>query len=115
MTERRVLLVDDDPDMTRLLALNLEMAGGYQVQSLNEPLEAVALAREFQPDVIILDMNMPSLSGAELAEQMADDPELFKIPRLFLTGSAVDPGRSDQLQKPVKLADLLASIQAVLV
>ena len=89
--KKRVLLVDDEAMITRTLTLYLEGTGNYVVQAENEGTAAVATARRFKPDIILLDIVMPDIDGAEVAEKLQDDPDLKHIPIVFLT-ALVRPG-----------------------
>ena len=66
---RRVLLADDDPDGARTLATLLELEG-YQVRTVHGGQEALDAAREFEPDVVLLDIGMPKVSGYEAARRL---------------------------------------------
>ena len=61
--KKRILLVDDEPSITRLLKLNLEQTGDYEVATENVSKAALATAEEFRPDLILLDVMMPDLDG----------------------------------------------------
>lgn len=85
MAEKRVLVVDDERTTTVLLKDRLEKTGRYTVRTENSG-EAVLLAvREFQPDLILLDVMMPDLDGDEVAGQLRQDPSTENIPIVFLT------------------------------
>ena len=85
MTKKRVLIVDDEVSFTRLLALNLERSGHYDVRAESEGKQALAAARDFHPDVILLDVLMPDIPGGEVAAQFQADAQLRDIPIIFLT------------------------------
>ena len=85
--KRRILVVDDDPAITRLVRLNLERTGHYDVQTENLGRRAIDAAREFQPDLILLDVLMPGMLGSEIAAQLQADPGLRSIRFIFLTGA----------------------------
>lgn len=86
MTEKkRIMLIDDEPPITRALALYLEGTGNYEVRTENEPLEALRSARLFQPHMILLDVSMPDLDGGELAAMIQKDEALVGVPIVFLT------------------------------
>ncbi len=114
----RILLVDDEPDFTRLLRANLELTGVYEVQMENAPAQALATARAFRPDLIVLDFLMPGMDGGEVAAQIRADSELKRTPILFLTavvsGQEVDGWinkiSGPCLAKPITPDDLIAWI-----
>jgi len=85
--KKRIMVVDDDPAITRVVKLTLERTGRYTVQTENLGRKAIAAAREFAPDLIILDILMPGMLGSEIAAQLQSDPELHSIKFIFLTGA----------------------------
>jgi two-component system alkaline phosphatase synthesis response regulator PhoP len=85
--KKRILVVDDDPAITRVVKLTLERTGRYAVQTENLGRKAIEAAREFVPDLIILDILMPGMLGSEIAAQLQSDPELRSIKFIFLTGA----------------------------
>jgi CheY-like chemotaxis protein len=82
---KRILVVDDEPALTRMVKLNLEQTGRYQVRTENAGRRAIESAREFRPDLILLDVMMPGVLGSEIAAQLQQDPELRAIKFVFLT------------------------------
>jgi CheY-like chemotaxis protein len=87
MSKKRILVVDDEPGITRLLKLNLERTGEYEVREENASVLALAAAREFQPDLILMDVMMPGVTGGDVAASLKEDPALRKIPVVFLTAA----------------------------
>jgi CheY-like chemotaxis protein len=85
--KKRILAVDDDPKITRLLRLNLEQTGDYEVREETRATHALAAAREFHPDLILLDVLMPGLDGGSLADHYRQSPDLRHIPIVFLTAA----------------------------
>jgi CheY-like chemotaxis protein len=83
--KRRILIVDDDPDATHLVKVLLERTGQYLVLEENDATKARQSARDFQPDLILLDIVMPEADGGEVAAQIDADPELQNTPIIFLT------------------------------
>ncbi|HVF71348.1 MAG TPA: response regulator [Chthoniobacterales bacterium] len=123
MCKRRVLVVDDDINLSRLAAIILESSGKYEVMMVQESVRAIAAAVRFQPDVMLLDVDMPGLSGGDIAREAACDSRLRDVPILFLTGlvrpeetrnGPVESGGRQFLSKPVDPAQLLASIGKLL-
>lgn len=84
--KKRVLIIDDDQDFTSVLQIALEGRGHYEVRSENDALKALAAAKEFGPDVILLDVQMPGLGGGDIAEQFHKEPALKRKKVIFLTG-----------------------------
>lgn len=119
-TKRRVLLVDDEIDFTRLLKTNIEETAGYEVRVENSAAHALATARQFRPDFVVLDVIMPGEGGGDIAAAMDRDPLLKHTPMLFLTAaikrdelgaaSGVIGGRVF-MAKPVRVGDLIAHIE----
>lgn len=85
--KKRILAVDDDPSITRLIKLNLERTGLYEVRTENLGPKAIDAAREFLPDLILLDVIMPGMLGSQIAEQLQADPQLCAVKFIFLTGA----------------------------
>lgn len=81
----KLLLVDDDPDLVLLASYVLEHLGGFEVTSCEGGAEAVELACDVQPDVILMDVLMPDPDGVELARRLFTDPRTAGIPLIFLT------------------------------
>jgi len=87
-TRKRILVVDDEASITRMLKLNLERTGKYEVLAENTPEHAFTAARSFHPDLILLDVLMPGKDGSELASQFHSSPSLKDVPIVFLTAAA---------------------------
>lgn len=112
---KRILVVDDDPAFTRMIKLNLEQTGRYEVRTENMGRRAIEAAREFRPDLILLDVMMPGMLGSEIAVQLQADPELRAIKFVFLTAlvtkgeeqrSAGQIGGHAFIAKPISADDL---------
>ena len=119
MTKTRVLIVDDDVNLSRLSAMILEHSGGYEVVTEKDSRRAIAVARQFLPEIMLLDVDMPDKSGGEIAQEAKIDPILCGIPILFLTGLVskaeagnheVESGGMSFLAKPVLPEVLLACV-----
>lgn len=87
MTKKKILVVDDEASITRLLKLNLEKTGAYSVRTENEGTKTVEAAREFKPDLILLDVMMPDIDGGDVAAMLQSDGLLNGIPIVFLTAA----------------------------
>ena len=117
--KKRILIVDDEATFTRMVRMNLEQTGRFEVREENKAARAIPAAREFQPDLILLDVIMPAMDGGELASRMKADPKLGKIPIVFLTATVSKNEAQDEgftsggflfLAKPVSLQNLLKTI-----
>jgi CheY-like chemotaxis protein len=75
----KILLVDDEPELRELYTDVLEVMG-YEVFQARDGLEALEMARELQPDLIVTDWMMPRLDGVELCQRLLRDPQLHRIP-----------------------------------
>lgn len=117
----RILVLDDEPDVTELLEYKLEQEG-YRVEVLNDPLEFIAKVREFEPDLMILDIMMPELNGLQLCRIARSDPSMKDIPIIFLSarGEAEDrikgleTGADDYISKPFNTKELQLRINNML-
>ncbi len=85
MEKKRIMLVDDEAIITRMLKLYLEGTGAYEVVTENEGTKAVQTARKFRPHLILLDIMMPDIDGPEVAALIRDDDVLNATPIIFLT------------------------------
>lgn len=116
---KRILVIDDEIDFTHMVKMLLQMSGPYQVREVHAARAAVAMAREFQPDIILLDCMMPEIDGGEVASRLEADPETSHIPVIFLTATVDQPqeltsrcytGTRTYLPKPIQLAKLIETI-----
>ena len=124
MTEpkpKKVLIVDDESDVTELLAYTLK-AKGYAVETLNNPNGSIGLARTFAPDLVILDVMMPDLSGIQICRMLRADPKLKHVPVIFLTAKTeeadriqgLETGADDYICKPFSTKELVLRVQSIL-
>jgi DNA-binding response OmpR family regulator len=120
---KRILVVDDEPSLTRMIKMSLEQTGRFEVHTENEGSRAVAAVREFEPDLVVLDVMMPDMSGDEVAAQLKQDPQLSGTRFIFLTAivtrEETDAGGSEIggnvfLAKPIKAEELIAAIDGIL-
>ena len=120
MPKNRILVIDDEPSVTRSVKLNLENLGSYEVRTENQACDALDTARQFQPDLILLDVMMPKMDGGEVAAQLRADPLLGSTPIVFMTallttdeteGREAVIGGLNYLAKPVDLAELTKCIE----
>lgn len=88
MPQRRILLIEDDPDIQKMIQLTLKFQGGHQVTLASDGLEGLAKAAEEQPDAILLDVTMPHMDGYETCRRLKADPATAAIPVIFMSGRA---------------------------
>ncbi|MEO5609585.1 MAG: response regulator transcription factor [Ornithinibacter sp.] len=115
----RVLVVDDEPNLTELLSMALRYEG-WEVRSAGSGLAAVRAAKDFGPDVVVLDMMLPDFDGLEVLRRMrGDDPN---VPVLFLTAkdaiedrvAGLTAGGDDYVTKPFSLEEVVARLRALM-
>ncbi len=87
MPKKKILIVDDEAGLTRMVKLNLEGTGRYEVRTENKGSQALEAARAFQPDLVFLDIVMPDMEGSEVARQMQEDETLKNTVIVFLTAA----------------------------
>lgn len=113
----RVLVVDDEADITELLAYNFRDAG-YDVLTAGDGMAAVALAQRWLPEAIVLDLNLPGLDGFAVCEMLRVLPSTRDIPILMLTAFATEQSRklglqigaNDYLTKPFSPRDVVTRV-----
>ncbi len=93
-----ILVVDDEPQITEIIDAFLSNAG-HNVTVSNKASEALKLAREIKPDVILLDIMMPEMDGYDICNSLKQDKSTSKIPIVFLTGK----DRNDDMGKSFKV------------
>ena len=117
----RVLIVEDEKDLQKVLAYNLRQAG-HEVLAALRGRDGLQLARDRNPELVILDLMLPDLPGTEVCKAMKRDPKTKSIPILMLTakGEEVDRvvgfelGADDYVVKPFSVRELLLRIEAIL-
>ncbi len=117
---RKILVVDDEKVILELLEYNLSKEG-FVVQTSNSGKKAVEVAKEFKPDLILLDIMMPDQDGVETCRQIRDIPELTDTYIIFLTAraeeyseiAAFETGADDYIVKPIKPRALISRLVAL--
>jgi DNA-binding response OmpR family regulator len=116
-----VLVADDDPHIVELVSYRLERAG-YDVIPATDGQEALSLLEQHRPDLAVLDVMMPRLSGYDITRELRRSEPTRNIPVILLTGCAqesdiqlgFEAGADDYLRKPFSPEELRARVQAIL-
>ncbi|MES2388487.1 MAG: response regulator transcription factor [Bacteroidota bacterium] len=116
---QKVLIADDEPDILEMLQYNL-VREGYEVRTAENGRKALEIAREFRPQLILLDIMMPFMDGVETCRRMRELPALKEAFIIFLTArseeysevAAFEAGANDFINKPIKPRALLSRISA---
>jgi len=117
--KKKVLVIDDEVDLLRIVKLNLEKTDSYEVLTLSSANDIVSQVHIFKPDVILLDILMPGFDGIETCEMLNKDSMGGRIPIIILSAldkdvdklKAFKTGVQDYLVKPVKIEDLISKIE----
>ena len=121
MPPATVLVVDDDPVILKLLEVNFEMEG-FQVVRAADGAEGLKRAREVLPDIVVLDVMMPRMTGYEVAKALREDDVTAHIPIIFVTARAqssdvekgMELGVEDYVTKPFDPLDLIDRVNSLL-
>ncbi len=121
MDKKKILVVDDEPEIVLMVETRLQ-ANGYEVISGNDGETALKMAKEENPDLIVLDVMMPSPNGFQVCRTLKDSPEHKNIPIILLTAKVTDSdkfwgtesGADEYVTKPYNPEDLLEKIKKLL-
>ncbi len=116
----KILIVDDEPDMLKLLSMILREKTPYEITTTNNPVEAVELAKKGDFDLVITDLKMPGLDGLQLLEEIKKRDQ--DIPVIIITAygtidaatEAIEKGGFDFITKPFKKEQILFTIEKAL-
>ena len=120
-SRKRVLLVEDDALSLKLMKDVLQ-AGGFDTNEVMNGAEALALASELAPDLIVMDIGLPGLDGVSATRSLKESPETKKIPVLAVTAYAM-PGDEERMRsagcdayltKPLRFAEFVSLVQGLL-
>ena len=117
----KILLVDDEPDIIEIIRFNLEQKG-YTIFTASDGIEAIRIAEEKLPHLIIMDVMMPNLDGIEACERLRADDRFKDTIIMFLTArsedysyvAAFDAGADDYVPKPIKPKVLMSKVKGLL-
>lgn len=121
MSKQTILVVDDEKDLLDLIEYNLRKEG-FDVLKAENGEEGIAVAKEKNPDLVLLDIMMPKMDGMQAVEEMRKDDQLKNIPIIFLTARSdektevegLNKGGDDYITKPISTTKLISRIKAVL-
>jgi two-component system alkaline phosphatase synthesis response regulator PhoP len=119
-TEKRVLIADDEPDILEIIKYNLQI-NGYIVEIAKDGDEAIKKAKEYKPDLIILDIMMPKKNGIEVCKILRSQPEFNDTVIIFLTAlndelshvKGLEFGADDFISKPVSPNIIMSKVNAI--
>lgn len=121
MYKKRILIIDDEKDFCRLVKMNLELTGDFEVDIATNGKRGIFLAKKTKPDLILLDILMPGMDGFEILERLKKDETTMEIPVAVLTakGNKASKIKASGLYelyitKPIGTNDLKTKIEEVL-
>jgi CheY-like chemotaxis protein len=109
-----VVYIEDNPSNFALARKILELSGDYEVIGAKDGLSGLAMVRDRRPDVVLLDLDLPGISGIEVVQRIRASPDIAKTPVLAVTASvmkrerrqAIDAGCDRFIEKPFDINDL---------
>lgn len=122
MEKRKVMILDDEEYFLKIIKINLEKTGRYEVRTLQDARNVISQINSFNPDVILLDILMPRVDGVEVCKMLNADPVGSKIPVIVLSALDTDKDRLmmyklgvvDFLSKPIEKDELISKIEKAL-
>ena len=118
--QKKILVVDDEEDIRELLSYNL-IKDGYSVETVSNGIDALSVAKKYNPDLVLLDIMMPIQDGVETCRLLREAKELKNLYIVFLTArseeyseiAAFDSGADDYIAKPIKPRALMSRLNAL--
>ncbi|MEQ8368520.1 MAG: response regulator [Roseicyclus sp.] len=92
---QRILHVDDDADIRAIVQMSLELVGNFEISQCHSGEQALAVAKDFRPDLLLLDFMMPEMTGQELAARLAAECDIGSVPVIFVTAKAEESFSND--------------------
>lgn len=123
MNKKTILIIDDEEDFSYFVKLNLEKTGEFSVLSAADGTEGIEIAKKVKPDLVLLDILMPKMSGSDVAHELVNDPKTKDIPIIFLTAlikkeeaakGEGEIGGRNFIAKPVTVAELIKRVKLAL-
>lgn len=123
MGKKKILIVDDEVSVTKLLKYALERSGLYEVSTLNEGRDVIETVRNYKPSLVLLDIKLPGMTGGEISQALKEDAELTNTSIVFLTGNVSDAEAAagltiaghPALGKPINMERLIETIEKYVV
>jgi CheY-like chemotaxis protein len=120
-TLKKIMLIEDEPDIQFITRLSLEVGGGYEVRVCGSGAEAVQSVHAYAPDLILLDVMMPGMDGLATMDALRELPGVAAIPMVFFTANTQDQVRQDLIRrgaldvitKPVEPNALVDQIRSI--
>jgi len=121
MAEEKILVVDDEEHIQELIKFNLEKSG-YKVICADNGIDAIKLAKEQMPQIMLLDIMLPGMDGLDICKEIRKDSNMSNMPIIMITakGEEIDKiiglelGADDYITKPFSVRELVARIKAIL-
>ena len=119
----KIIMIDDEKDICELTKLILEKTGKFEVMFSTEARKGIELAKTILPDLILIDIVLPDMNGAEIMEHLSNDPATKHIPKAFLTALVQDGDAQNSsgligeycfIPKTITPKGLIAKIEAIL-
>jgi DNA-binding response OmpR family regulator len=122
MGKKKILIIDDEENFCRLVKMNLELIGDFQVDIATNGKKGVKLAKRIKPHLILLDILMPQMDGFEVLKELKKDRNAMSIPVVMLSARDDEAAKLKAAQlydelyitKPIEVPDLKAKIEEVL-
>lgn len=121
MTKKRILIVDDEPDIVQTIQFHLE-TGGFECLVASDGEEALSFVKRNEPDLIILDVMLPKTNGYQICRELKRNPETRNIPVVMLSAKSQqsdqfwgkEVGATDYITKPFEMEELMEKIRGFL-
>ena len=118
---KKILLIEDDPTFSLILQISLKTRG-YEVEAANDGLKGLTKVAEYDPDLIVLDVNLPVLSGFDVAKKLKENDAYKDIPIIMLTALSQEVnisrgyslGIEDYLTKPFPVEHIFIKVKKIL-
>lgn len=119
MNRKKILVIDDEKHIGEMLKINLEETGRYEVCVETQGSAGLSAAKQFEPDLVLLDIVMPDMEGSYVASQIREDDKLRHVPILFLTATISQDETSSTggyiggyrfIAKPISMSELVLEL-----